>query len=644
MNVIRSTGGGGVLGLNLNFTPPFRSVPPSIGLYELLNFFQTGRSHLVRCRCAHFISATSSLILSEFLLSTLLPAIVTDHTREYQWSMSTGEDVAGYCRIQGIVTLEDVIEQVCFLFSYCILFIYLYAPTRVISSFIINLSTHSFSIHLALLSIHSCNPQLIKEEIADEVDVGFSAASRPWEKEEERGEYRIAGVERARQMFKKLLQKIRRRKHEKMREILYGEKNGGQNLRISTIDTSEFDPSALQMNEAGDVVFDTTQQQQHDTFNNLPSSSSQSRVESFFDVPNPDGDQQHLGSSATINSRNNGRAPIGGSFGSYRRPIDQKVLGDAGAPDWVIAPKAAAQINLLGAAVSVWQGTANSAKKKRAPIPSTPAVAQQSPGPHRPASFSPSSQHAVNRIYNPVGGQWSAPNIYTGQRVFLQGQGQGQGPQSKSNRTASNSHLPPMARMQRTSQLQSAEVYNSPSNQESNQSAAGDQQQSNSQFPPAVRIQRSSSLMRSSDVYGSMQSAENGGNIPNLDYDMPSGEHSENLLPRMATMARQIVESQPQAPSPPHSPRRTGSTGSAAMPPSPLATKRNSNGGSGSPAFGPLDAASDKDEEIDLNEVIADDSPFLSASAFDMISKSSHERGLRKIWKQSQKNQAAEKE
>jgi hypothetical protein len=89
---------------------------------------------LVRCRCAHSIFATSSLILSQFVLSTLLQAIVTDHTREYQWSMSTGEDVAGYCRIQGIVTLEDVIEQVCLLFSYCTQFIYLYAPMRVISS------------------------------------------------------------------------------------------------------------------------------------------------------------------------------------------------------------------------------------------------------------------------------------------------------------------------------------------------------------------------------------------------------------------------------------------------------------------------------------------------------------------------------
>lgn len=548
--------------------------------------------------------------------------------------MSTGEDVAGYCRIQGIVTLEDVIEQVPFVIFYIVA---LFICMCLCSAMSLPSSLHTINFQLispALLFIF--NPQLIKEEIADEVDVGFSAASRPWEKEEERGEHRTAGVERARQMFKKLLQKIRRRKHDKMRAILYGEKNGGQNLRIA-IDTSEFDPSTLQMNELGDVVFDTSQQ--HDADNNLPSSSTQSRAESFFDVPNPDGDQQHLGSSAAaVNARNNGRALAGGSFGSYRRPIDQKVLGDAGAPDWVIAPKAAAQIDLLGAAVSVWQGAASSAKKKRAPIPSTPAVAQQSPGPHRPARFSPSPQHAVNRIYNQVGGQWSAPNIYTGQRVFLQGQGQGQG-----HRAGSNAHLPPMARMQRTSQLQSAEVYNSPSNQESNHTAAGDLQQGNSQFPSAARMQRSSSLMNSSDVYGSMQSAENGGNIPNLDYDMSNGENSESLLPRMATMARQIIETQPQAPSPPHSPRRTGSTGSAAMPPSPLATKRNSTG-SGSPAFGPLDAASDKDEEIDLNEVIADDSPFLSASAFDMISKSSHERGLRKIWKQSQKKHADEKE
>jgi metal transporter CNNM len=41
-------------------------VTPDIGLYELLNVFQTGRSHM---------------------------AIVTEHTREYHWAMSTGEDV-----------------------------------------------------------------------------------------------------------------------------------------------------------------------------------------------------------------------------------------------------------------------------------------------------------------------------------------------------------------------------------------------------------------------------------------------------------------------------------------------------------------------------------------------------------------------
>jgi hypothetical protein len=102
--------------------PPYRSVPPSIGLYELLNFFQTGRSHLV-CFCSSpFVFSAPRRLFSLSASVFLLPnrqAIVTDHTREYQWSMSTGEDVAGYCRIQGIVTLEDVIEQVSFV-TFCI--------------------------------------------------------------------------------------------------------------------------------------------------------------------------------------------------------------------------------------------------------------------------------------------------------------------------------------------------------------------------------------------------------------------------------------------------------------------------------------------------------------------------------------------
>jgi CBS domain containing-hemolysin-like protein len=55
---------------------------------------------------------------------------------------SSGEDVAGYCRIQGIVTLEDIVEA------------------------------------------------LIKEDIEDEQDICFSAQARPIEREEDRIEYR----------------------------------------------------------------------------------------------------------------------------------------------------------------------------------------------------------------------------------------------------------------------------------------------------------------------------------------------------------------------------------------------------------------------------------------------------------------------
>jgi metal transporter CNNM len=60
-------------------------VGPDVGLYELLDKFQNGRSHM---------------------------AVVTEHKRELEYAMETGEDVAGYVRVMGIVTLEDVVEEV----------------------------------------------------------------------------------------------------------------------------------------------------------------------------------------------------------------------------------------------------------------------------------------------------------------------------------------------------------------------------------------------------------------------------------------------------------------------------------------------------------------------------------------------------
>lgn len=141
-------------------------VPPTLGLYELLNKFQTGRSHL---------------------------ALVSEHTREYEWALQTGEDVAGYCRILGVVTLEDVVEE------------------------------------------------LIKEEIEDEVDVGFSAASRPAEQEAERQEHRKAGVERAKNKIRQLIAAIRQRRASRFPRRL--------------LDPESVDPSHLQMTEHGEVTF-----------------------------------------------------------------------------------------------------------------------------------------------------------------------------------------------------------------------------------------------------------------------------------------------------------------------------------------------------------------------------------------------------
>jgi hypothetical protein len=378
--------------------------------------------------------------------------------------------------------------------------------------------------------------QLIQEEIQDEVDNTTMASHRPFEKFEDRAEYRTAGLQRAFTVFKTVLTRFR---NQKLQRYLY---RGQQGPTAQPVD-----PSHFQMSDSGDLVYDVAD------FNPATPVDTSASI-SFADLPNPDGD--NMLSPATLALNVPAVRGPSSSFGSFRppswlQPRSGSARGDLGGFD--------SRSEEMAAKLESLMAEQNAAKKLR-------AMAAQGKKPHAFIS-------ATTAVKNTVAVQGS------GRRVYHDSDAKSAGPASASKsrvKTPSSVLPPPLG-------LSFEEVYDTPDHRQHE---------------------------ISQEVHE---------------------DASESQLPRISNLAQHII-SQRSGHSAPSSPHHKASTPPAisSMPSSPLLVAHRSDG-----------EAENDDHLTNIDAVVAaggvSTGPYLSASAFDLIAKSSHERGMQKKWKEQQR-------